>query len=126
MGDKDRILHQLKGQLAAMNVDDVKKLQFGVDSHHQSAAIATTTTTTTTTEKPGVELFTTTVTSTTTTSPQSDDGNHDNEVGSALEQQLRRVAHLADKFKNNKPILINTEKQFIKSKIPKMIGPTLN
>ena len=121
--DKDRILHQLKGQLAAMNVDDVKKLQFGVDSHHQSAAIATTTTTT---EKPGVELFTTTVTSTTTTSPQSDDGNHDNEVGSALEQQLRRVAHLADKFKNNKPILINTEKQFIKSKIPKMIGPTLN
>merc|ERR1711879_244650 len=55
--DKDRILHQLKGQLAAMNVNDVKKLQFGVDSHRHLPAA---TTTTTTTVKPKIDVITTT------------------------------------------------------------------
>ena len=90
---------------------DVKKLQFGVDSHRHLPA-ATTTTTTTTTVKPKIDVITTTA------APESEEEEQSSEFESALEQQLRRVANLANRFKNNKPILVNTRKQTIKSKLP--------
>ena len=106
--DKDRILHQLKAQLSAMNVNDVKKLEFGAERHRSPPTTATTTTV-----KPEI------VTSTTTTlAPDSEAEEKSSEFESALELQLKRVANLANRFKSNKPILVNTQKQTIQSKLP--------
>ena len=123
--DKDRILKQLKGQLAAMNVNDVKKLQFGVETRPYSASTTTTTEASTLKE----EIFDVT----TISSPLSETEDK-SEFESALEAQLRRVANLAERFKNNKPVFINSEKQLIKSKlstqkpvvVPKKLGNRLD
>ena len=106
--DKDRILHQLKAQLSAMNVNDVKKLEFGADSHRHRSPPTTTT----------VKLEIDVVTATSTVAPDSGGEEKPSEFESALEQQLKRVANLANRFKSNKPILVNTQKQTIKSKLP--------
>lgn len=108
--DKDRILQQLKAQLSAMNVNDVKKLEFGADSHRHRSPPPTTTTTV----KPEIDV----VTATSTVAPDSGGEEKSSEFESALEQQLKRVANLANRFKSNKPILVNTQKQTIKSKLP--------
>ena len=108
--DKDRILHQLKAQLSAMNVNDVKKLEFGGDSQRHSSPTAAATTSV----KPVIDV----VTSTTTLAPDSEEEEKSSEFESALELQLKRVANLANRFKSNKPILVNTQKQTIKSKLP--------
>ena len=120
--DKDRILHQLKGQLSAMNVDDVKKLQFGVETRPYSER--ETTIPTTSTEPPTTTTTPTTAKFIATQTVKVQEKK--SEFESAIEQQLKRVANLAGRFKNNKPIFVNSDKQFIKSKMQKKFSPKLD
>ena len=74
--DKNRILHQLKGQLASMNIEDVKRLQFGVENKEITAGI----------ENKFVSSINT------------KDEEDTSLLGNVLETQLKRVESLAQRF----------------------------
>ena len=74
--DKNRILHQLKGQLASMNIEDVKRLKFGVENKEIAAGI----------ENKFVSLT------------KDNDEENTSLLGNVLETQLKRVESLAQRF----------------------------
>ena len=122
--DKDRILHQLKGQLAAMNVDAVRKLQFG-GSGPTPAPASTRAPTTATTPTPSKhstreETETTPVPVSRALADNPSQTDEDG-LGSELEKQLARVASLAGRFSGQKPLLLGSERQIIKSKMTKQL-----
>ena len=103
--DKDRILHQLKGQLEAMNVDAVRKLEFGSGSSE-------------TTEPAREEEIVETTPVPVSQADSADNQTDEDGLGSELARQLARVSSLAGRFKHNKPLLVGSERQVIHSKIP--------
>jgi len=112
--DKDRILNQLKGQLASMNIDDVKRLQFGVDDNTVSTLPGNTD------EKSLNEGVTSDRVNSgrikVTTNTPTDNDNITPVLENVFELQLKRVEDLAKRFKSRKPIFINSEIQSIRSK----------
>ena len=130
--DKDRILHQLKGQLAAMNVDAVRKLQFGGSAPAPAPTPATTPATTAApTAAPtavkhssGGETQTTPVPASRALGDNPSETDEDGLLGSELEKQLARVASLAGRFTDQKPLLpllVGSERQIIKAKLPSQL-----
>ena len=89
--DKDRILKQLKGQLSAMNLKDVKKLQFGEVSRPYSFTTTTTVTPTTTTTPPE--------SSSSASNSKTSESIVEDEYTDVLEKQLERVENLVKKVK---------------------------
>ena len=126
--DKDRILHQLKGQLAAMNVDAVRKLQFGgsapaptktpTKAPIKAPTKAPSTARTTVKDSPVEETETTPIPA--SRAPGANQTDEDG-LGSELEKQLARVASLAGRFTDKKPLLVGSERQIIKSKLTKQL-----
>ena len=111
--DKDRILHQLKGQLAAMNVDAVRKLQFGGSAPTPAPTPAPAPAPVK--DSPVEETEPTPVPA--SRAPVDNRADEDG-LGSELEKQLARVASLAGRLSEQKPLLLGSERQIIKSKLP--------
>ena len=91
--DKDRILNQLKGQLEAMDVEAVRKLQFESEEETE------------------------TTTPVVIQTDSEDDKAEEDGLGSELARQLARVSSLAGRFNKNKPLLVGSERQVIKHNV---------